>query len=70
MCFSKSAKPQIIVQEPITPPALGDPEVRAAENTIRRRGASSKGFSYAFATSPLGDLTQANIGYTTLGGTA
>jgi hypothetical protein len=59
---------QPVKATPVTPPSLDDPEVRTAANTIRKRGARSKGFQYTMLTSPQGDLSQANIGLTTLGG--
>jgi len=61
---------QPVAATPVTPPSLDDPEVRTAANTIRKRGAKSKGFQYTMLTSPQGDLSAANIGTTTLGGSA
>ena len=69
MCFVSSPKPPpVIVQEPPKPPSLDDPEVRTAANTIRRRGSRSKGFQYTMLTSPQGDTSDPNLGFTTLGG--
>ena len=61
---------QPVAATPVTPPSLDDPEVRTAANTIHKRGSKSKGFQYSMLTSPQGDLSTANIGTTTLGGTA
>ena len=61
---------QPVAATPVTPPSRDDPEVRTAANTIRKRGSKSKGFQYSMLTSPQGDLSTANIGITTLGGTA
>ena len=59
---------QPVAATPVTPPSLDDPEVRTAANTIRKRGARSKGFQYTMLTGPAGDVSEANIGRTTLGG--
>jgi len=67
MCFSQPAAATPTVVQTTAPPSLDDPEVRTAANTIRRRGSRAKGFQYTMLTSPQGDTSDPNLGFTTLG---